>query len=92
MIKSFRCRETERVFHRERSRKFQNVARVAQRKLDMLNDAAVLRDLARFPNNKLEALKRERMGQQSIRVNDQWRVCFVWRDGHAYDGEIVDYH
>jgi proteic killer suppression protein len=92
MIKSFRCRETERVFHRERSRKFQNVARVAQRKLDMLNDAAVLRDLARFPNNKLEALKRERMGQQSIRVNDQWRVCFVWRDGHAYDVEIVDYH
>ena len=92
MIKSFGSRETERVFHRERSRKFQNVARVAQRKLDMLNDAAVLRDLARFPNNKLEALKRERMGQQSIRVNDQWRVCFVWRDGHAYDVEIVDYH
>jgi proteic killer suppression protein len=92
MIKSFRCRQTEKVFNRERSRKFHIVERVAQRKLDMLNDAALLPDLAKFPNNRLEALKKERAGQHSIRVNDRWRVCFVWRDGHAYEVEIVDYH
>ena len=92
MIKSFRCAETEKLFNRDRSKKFHSVERVARRKLEMVNAATELRDLAQPPNNKLEARKKDRQGQHSIRVNDQWRVCFVWRDGNAYDVEIVDYH
>ena len=92
MIKSFRCTETEKLFRREWSKKFQNIERAARRKLEMLNAAKELRDLAQPPNNRLEALKKDRTGQHAIRVNDQWRVCFVWRDGNAYDVEIVDYH
>ena len=92
VIQSFRCDETERVFNLERSRKFGNVAQVALRKLKMLDAAAALDDLARFPGNRLEALKGDRAGQHSIRVNDQFRICFVWRDGNAHEVEIVDYH
>jgi proteic killer suppression protein len=92
VIKSFRCRETEKLFNRERTKRFQNIERTARRKLELLNAAKELRDLAQPPNNRLEALKKERAGQHAIRVNDQWRVCFVWRDGSAYDVEIVDYH
>jgi proteic killer suppression protein len=92
VIKSFRCRETEKLFHRERSKRFQSIERTARRKLELLNAAKELRELAQPPNNRLEALKKERAGQHAIRVNDQWRVCFVWRDGNAYEVEIVDYH
>lgn len=92
MIKSFRCKETEKLFNRERIRKFRNIERTARRKLEMVNAAKELRDLAQPPNNKLEALKKDRAGQYAIRINDQWRVCFVWRDDNAYDVEIVDYH
>ena len=92
MIRGFRDKETGAVFRRERSKRFHNIARVAQRKLDMVNDAAKFTDLAAFPNNKLEALKKDRAGQHAIRINDQWRVCFVWKDGNAEQVEIVDYH
>ena len=92
MIKSFRCKESEKLFNRERIRKFQNIERTARRKLEMLNAAKELRDLAQPPNNKIEALKTDRAGQHAIRINNQWRVCFVWRDDNAYDVEIVDYH
>ena len=92
MIASFRCKETEKLFNREGIRKFQNIERTARRKLEMVNAAKELRDLAQPPNNKLEALKKDRAGQHAIRINDQWRVCFVWRDDNAYDVEIVDYH
>jgi toxin HigB-1 len=92
VIRSFRDKETEAVFKRQHSKKFHSIARVAQRKLDMLNDAAKLSDLAVFPNNKLEALKKDRAGQHAIRINDQWRVCFIWKDGNAERVEITDYH
>lgn len=92
MIKSFRCAETERLFRRERSKKFRNIDRIALRKLVMLDAAADLRDLAAPPGNRLEPLRGGRERQWSIRVNDQWRVCFVWRSGDAYDVKIVDYH
>ena len=80
------------MFRLEGSRKFGNIAQVALRKLKMLDAATVLEDLARFPGNRLEALKGDRKGQHSIRVNDQFRVCFAWRDGNAHGVEIVDYH
>ncbi len=92
MINSFRCAETERLHARQRSRRFQTVETIARRKLRQLDSATELRDLAAPPGNRLEALHGERKGQHSIRVNDQWRVCFVWRDGNAHDVEIVDYH
>jgi len=80
------------LFRGQPSRRFQGIARVAQRKLHQLDAAAELRDLTVFPGNRLEALKGDRHGQHSIRVNDQYRVCFLWRDGDAYAVEIVDYH
>ena len=92
MIGSFRCGETEKLFNGRRSVKFQGIDRAALRKLEMLNAAADLSVLAAVPGNRLERLKRNRHGQHSIRINDQWRVCFVWRKGDAYDVEIVDYH
>jgi toxin HigB-1 len=92
VIKSFRSADTERLFGRERVKKFQAVAAVALRKLRMLDAASQLRDLVVFPGNRLEALKGDRKGQLSIRVNDQWRICFVWRDPDAFEVEIVDYH
>jgi toxin HigB-1 len=78
--------------NRERVKAFEAIERVAQRKLKMLNDARELRDLAAAPGNRLEPLHKEREGQHSIRVNDQWRVCFVWRDGDAYDVEITKHY
>lgn len=72
--------------------RFANIRSVAERKLQMLNRAICLDDLRVPPNNQLEALTRDRKGQHSIRINDQWRVCFAWVDGHARDVEIVDYH
>ena len=92
MIRSFRDEEAAALFADLRSRRLERVARVAQRKLQQLNAAQQLADLAVFPGNRLEALEGDRQGQHSIRVNDQYRVCFVWRDGDAYDVEIVDDH
>ena len=92
MIRSFRRDDTERLFHRETVRRFKAIERQALRKLDMLDAAPDLRTLASLPGNRLEPLKGERKGQFSIRINDQWRVCFVWREGHAFEVEIVDYH
>ncbi len=92
VIKTFRCQETERLYHRLRSKRFQAIERVGRRKLRQLDSATELRDLAAPPGNRLEALHGDRKGQHSIRVNDQWRICFVWRGGDAYDVEIVDYH
>jgi toxin HigB-1 len=91
LIRSFRCKETEKFFYREHS-KFGNIAAVARRKLRMLDDAEVLEDMAAVPGNRLEALGRDRKGQHSIRINDQWRICFIWREGAADKVEIVDYH
>ena len=92
MIRSFRSKDTEQLHARERVRRFRAFERVAQRKLRQLDIATELRDLASPPGNHLEALKGDREGQHSIRINDQWRICFVWRSGDAYDVEIVDYH
>ena len=92
MIKSFRSKEAQQLHARQRVKRFRGVERVAQRKLLQLDIAAELRDLASPPGNNLEMLRGDREGQHSIRINDQWRICFVWRDGDAYDVEIVDYH
>ena len=92
MIKSFRSKETEQLYNRQRSRRFRGIERVALRKLAILNAATKLRDLAAPPGNRLEALRGDREGQHSIRINNQWRICFVWRDGDTFDVEIVDYH
>ena len=92
MIKSFRSKETERLYARQRVQRFLAFERVVQRKLRQLDIAAELCDLAAPPGNHLEALRGDREGQYSIRINDQWRICFVWRSGDAYDVEIVDYH
>ena len=93
MIGSFRDKDTEAVARRRHVRKFSpDIQRRAQRKLMILNNAASLDDLRVPPGNRLEALAGDRTGQFSIRVNDQWRICFVWEDGDAYAVEIVDYH
>jgi toxin HigB-1 len=93
MIRSFRDRETERVFRRERRTKFSRpVQRVALRKLLILDAAESLADLRVPPGNRLEKLSGNRTGQCSIRVNDQWRICFRWLNNNAHDVEIVDYH
>jgi len=92
VIRSFRCPETQRLFDREPVRRFKSIERSAQRKLAMLDAAPDLRSLATLPGNRLEQLKGDRQGQYSIRINDQWRICFRWRDADAYDVEIVDYH
>ncbi len=92
MIKSFRSKQTERLFNREKVRDFQSIERTALRKLAMLDAAKELLDLAVPPGNRLEPPHGDREGQHSIRINDQWRVCFVWQDGDAYGVEITDYH
>ena len=92
MIASFACKATEELFHEIPVRRFQAIERQARRKLLYLNSAHSLQDLSVPPGNKLEALKGDRRGQHSIRINDQWRICFKWKDGSAFDVEIVDYH
>ena len=93
MIKSFKCKETEKIFNRQFSHKFPNdIQRVALRKLRMLNRAMMLQDLKVPPGKRLEELKGKRKGQHSIRINDQWRICFFWKENNSYDVEIVDYH
>ncbi len=93
MIRSFRDKDTEVVFHRERTRKFDSkLQRLAQRKLVILDAAESLADLRVPPGNRLEKLSGNWKGSYSIRINDQWRICFRWRDGDAHDVEITDYH
>jgi len=92
MIKSFRDRDAERVFHRQAVRKLGAVQRAALRKLLMLDAAGDVNDLRVPPGNRVERLRGDRQGQHSIRINDQWRSCFHWHAGDAYDVEIVDYH
>lgn len=93
MIKTFKCRETEKIFNLRFSRRLpQDIQMVARRRLRYLNAAKSLEDLKIPPGNQLEALRGDRRGQHCIRINRQWRVCFVWREDHAYDVEIVDYH
>jgi proteic killer suppression protein len=92
VVRSFACAETEALAHGERVRRFVNIASVARRKLRQLEISARLDDLRVPPGNRLEALKGDRSGQYSIRINDQWRVCFRWTSAGAEDVEIVDYH
>ena len=93
MIKSFKSKETEKIFARQRSRKFpQSIQQRAYRKLRMLNNAQDIDDLRIPPTNRLEKLKGSRKGQHSIRINDQWRICFEWHNGNATNVEITDYH
>ncbi|MEI8012381.1 MAG: type II toxin-antitoxin system RelE/ParE family toxin [Candidatus Omnitrophota bacterium] len=93
MIHSFDCKDTEQLFFRESSRKIpSDIQRTALRRLWILDAVVELNALRIPPGNRLEALSGKRAGQYSIRVNDQWRICFVWRDGHAHKVEIVDYH
>lgn len=93
MIQSFASRDTERLFGRERVRRLPaELHRAMLKKLVMLDAAEQLNDLRVPPGNRLEKLSHHRAGQHSIRVNDQWRVCFRWKEGHAYEVEIVDYH
>lgn len=93
MLKTFHCRLTEQIFNLNRVRSWDlSVQKAALRKLKWLDAAIDLNDLRIPPANRLEKLKGDREGQYSIRVNDQYRLCFIWRDGHAYHVEIVDYH
>ncbi len=93
MIKSFKDKETEKVYSREGSRKLPvDIQQIALRKLRMINNAKNVNDLRIPPANNLEKLKGDREGQLSIRINDQWRVCFKWKDGDAHEVEIADYH
>lgn len=93
MIRTWADGEAEKLFALRRSRKLPaDLQRIALRKLRMLDAATTLEDLTVPPANRLEKLRGDRAGQWSIRINDQWRVCFVWRDGHAHNVEIVDYH
>ncbi len=93
MIQSFKCKETEKIFSRIYSKKFpNNIQRQALKKLRMLNRAKIVQDLKSPPGNRLEELKGNRKGQSSIRINNQWRICFEWAENNAYKVEIVDYH
>ena len=92
MIHSFACRDTEALFHSRDVKRFRNIERIARRKLLQMHAATELASLRVPPGNQLEALKGNRKGQHSIRVNDQWRVCFVWQGDGAKLVEIVDYH
>jgi proteic killer suppression protein len=93
VIQSFKDAETEKIFNRIRSRKLPaDIQQTALRKLRMLNNARTINDLRIPPANRLEKLVGERVGQYSIRINDQWRICFEWQDDNAYNVQIVDYH
>jgi proteic killer suppression protein len=92
MIRSFKDRKTENFFGGDSVRQFSGFKRAAERKLVMLDSAVKLGDLAASPGNRLEKLSGDRTGQYSIRINDQWRICFIWKDDGPHDVEIVDYH
>ena len=92
MIRSFRCRKTESLYQGRRVGAFQAVAGQAERRLQILDSARSLDDLRNLPSNRFEALSGKRKGQYSVRINDQWRVCFRWGEDGPYNVEIVDYH
>jgi proteic killer suppression protein len=92
MIRSFACADTEALFHSHAVARFRNIERVARRKLLQIHAATELASLRIPPGNQLEALRADRKGQHSIRINDQWRICFVWKSDGAHNVEIVDYH
>ena len=92
MIKTFQCLNTEALFHGKRVARFVNFERAALRKLEQIDLALTIEDMRIPPGNRLEALKGDRAGQWSVRINDQWRVCFRFKDGDAFNVEIVDYH
>jgi proteic killer suppression protein len=92
MIRSFRCQETQAIHEGFGSRKFRGIEEQARKRLRWLDAATSLADIGAIRGNRLEALKGDRAGEYSIRINDRWRVCFSWREGNAYDVEIVDYH
>jgi toxin HigB-1 len=92
VIQTFGSKDTEDLFHYQRCKRLRAIERVTLRKLLQLHAATELRVLASPPGNQLEALRGDRKGQHSIRINDQWRICFVWRNGHCFNVEIVDYH
>ena len=92
MILSFACKETEELFLKGLNRRFAGIMRQALRRLNILNAVITLDELRIPPGNHLKALSGDRAGQHSLRINDQWRLCFVWKDGHAHDVAIVDYH
>jgi proteic killer suppression protein len=92
VIRTFRTKETEQLHRRKHVKRFRTFERIAQRKLRQLDAATELRDLAAPPGNRLETLHGDRRGQHSIPINDQWRICFIWREGDAYEVAIVDYH
>jgi proteic killer suppression protein len=92
VIRSFRSKDTQAIFDGRFSRRFNNIAYVAEKKLMQLHAAVQLADLIRFPGNRLEPLKGDRSGQYSVRINDRYRICFRWDSGDAWEVEIVDYH
>ncbi|ATP43618.1 plasmid maintenance system killer protein [Pseudomonas putida] len=92
MIQAFSCADTEALFTTGKTRRWSDIKSVAERKLTMLDAATELRDLRSPPGNRLEQLSGNRAGQHSIRVNDQWRVCFIWTENGPANVEIVDYH
>jgi proteic killer suppression protein len=92
VIRSFRSQDVAKLFDDRDVPRFRSFERVARRKLLLLHRAVSLQDLRVLPGNRLEQLKGDRNGQHSIRINDQWRICFVWREGDAFDVEIADYH
>jgi toxin HigB-1 len=92
VIRSFRSKDAELIFQGRYSKRFNRLASVIERKLVQMHAAMALSDISIFPGNRLEALKGSRSGQHSIRINDQYRICFVWRDGDVFEVEVVDYH
>jgi proteic killer suppression protein len=92
MICSFACKYTEKLYYGERVPRFQAIAQQAEKRLQILDSATCSEDLMNLPSNRFESLGGDRKGQQSIRINQQWRICFVWRDDGPHDVEIVDYH
>jgi toxin HigB-1 len=92
MIRGFKDRKTERFFSGEMVKEFSGFRKAAERKLTMLDNASDLKDLLSPPGNRLEVLKRDRVGRHSIRINDQWRICFLWKADGPYEVEITDYH
>jgi proteic killer suppression protein len=92
MIKTFKCKDTENLFNDLDEKKFRGISRPARIKLEVLNAAISINSLRVPPGNRLEPLKGNRQGQHSIRINNQWRICFIWKEENAFEVEIVDYH
>jgi proteic killer suppression protein len=92
MIRSFACKHTEKLYHGERVPRFQSIAKQAERRLQILDSVTCMEDLMNLPSNRFESLGGDRTGPQSIRINQQWRICFEWREDGPCNVEIVDYH